>query len=210
MTSSSTAGLQLGVQTDLHAAGLQLGGRAPRESLIHRRQDSIGRLDQHPVQVMGRDRRIVAAGAAGEVLELGERFDPRVAGADEHERQGATAYFGVVGGLDPGEHLVAEMDRLAERPKADRVLDETGYREQPVGAVDGVRTRSSDEGEAMAVRLRVRSGPIVSSGAASWRTDVWPISPRCRGSRDPRRSARRRSEQGLLPVVLEATRCIIT
>ena len=68
------------------------------------------------------------------VLQLGERLDARVAAAHEGEGQRAGAHRRVVGGaggVQPGEDVVAQVDRLADGLEADAVLGEAGDRQRP-------------------------------------------------------------------------------
>ena len=74
--------------------------------------------------------RIAADRVGGEVLELGERLEPRVSAADEDVGQELLAPCGVlarVRHLQRLDDVVAEPDRVGESLEPDRVLVEAGH-----------------------------------------------------------------------------------
>ena len=51
----------------------------------------------------------------GQLLQLGDGFDSREAGAGEDEREAPLGALGIgVGELDPAQHVVAQADRVAD------------------------------------------------------------------------------------------------
>ena len=81
------AGLQPGLQLDVHVPLAELVDGVPAELLADLRQDPAGRLHQHPAHVVRVDVVVVPGGVAGHVLELRERLDTGVPAADEDEGQ---------------------------------------------------------------------------------------------------------------------------
>ena len=93
------------------------------------------RLDQHPAHALRAAARIQLDRLRGEVLQLGEPLDARVAGADEHEAE-------VLGRAARGSSRDSAMSRqlrtwlrsaVASESdfKPDRVLGQTGDRQRP-------------------------------------------------------------------------------
>ena len=60
-------------------------GRVVRELTRHLAEDAGTGVDQHPPLAHAPEGRVVMDGVLDELPHLGERFDPGVAGADEHE-----------------------------------------------------------------------------------------------------------------------------
>ena len=82
----------------------------------------------------GSQRRVVPHRVASQVLELAQRLHPGVSGADEHERERRAPPLRVLGlgrDVQPGEHVVAEVDRLLHRLEPDPVLRQAGDRQDP-------------------------------------------------------------------------------
>ncbi len=126
-------GLQPGAQPHVDAAAADLAQRPLGEVGVSLGQDPVLGLDDHPVHALQPRPWIALDRVDREVLELGECFEARVAGADEDEgQQFAAAYrvVGGIGGLELLDHLVTEPDRVGEALEADRAL-EAGHRQQP-------------------------------------------------------------------------------
>ena len=63
----------------------------------------------------------------GQLLQLGDGFDSREAGAGEDEREAPLGALGVgVGELDLAQHVVAQADRVADVLQRERVLGRPG------------------------------------------------------------------------------------
>jgi hypothetical protein len=84
--------------------------------------------------------RIERQGVRREVLKLGERLEPRVAAAHEHEREELFLQLRVRGRvreLERLDHVVAKPDRVGQRLEPDSVLLEAGdghdARDRPMG-----------------------------------------------------------------------------
>ncbi len=119
----------------------QAAAQLPYGVLAHLRadlgEDAAGGLDEDEPHVVGVDVVVVAGGVAGHVLQFGERFDARVAAADEDEGQGGVADFGVAGGgrdVELFEHVVAQADGLFDGLETDAEFGQARDRE---GARDG-------------------------------------------------------------------------
>ena len=98
------------------------------------RQDLLRCVDEHPPLWGRAEQRVVAHRVAHEIGQLGERFDPRIAGADEDERQLAAPFR--VGrrlgrGFQSPEDVVAEIDGVGERLEPEAVLAEPRDRQGP-------------------------------------------------------------------------------
>src|ERR671925_1699224 len=81
---------ELRVDADVDAASLELVRRVVAELPRDLGKDSRRRVDKHPVLRFTSKGPVVAQCVPYEVGQLAERFDPRVARADEDERQLAT------------------------------------------------------------------------------------------------------------------------
>ncbi len=124
--------LELRLHLDLDPSPRELRGRVVAEAGRDLGQDLGCCVDQDPAGRLVAKRRIVAQGVAYEVGQLAERFDPRVARADEDEGQLA-APMGLVGGRGGGlqspEDVVPEVDRIREILEAEPVVGEPGDRQ---------------------------------------------------------------------------------
>ena len=118
---------------DLDAALLEATSGVDAEPPRDLGQDRRSGIDEHPALGRIAQGRVVAQRRVGEVVELGERLDSRVARADEDEPElrRRPARRGRVESL---EHVVAERDRVGEVLEAAAVLGQPGHRED---AVDG-------------------------------------------------------------------------
>ena len=133
--------VQARAEADVDAAPAQLVDRVVGERLVDLRQDAVQRLDQDPAHAVEPRARIAVDRVGGEVLELGERLQPRVAAADEHVGQELVAPAGVLGLVRPLErldHVVSQPDRVGEALEPDRML---------VEARDGQRPRNRPDGD---------------------------------------------------------------
>ncbi len=124
-------GLQGGAQPDVDTAFAQLAEGVSGEFGRLLGEDPVGRLDQHPAQVLGADVVVAAYGGADHVLQFRERADARVAGADEDEGERGLAQRRVAGGggeVQLLQDVVAQGHRLADGGEAEAVLGEAGHR----------------------------------------------------------------------------------
>ena len=113
------------LEANVDPATPKMSGGIGRKVAAYLRQDRRAGFDQNPLHVCGCDAGVVARRIAGEVLEFGEGFDPRVAAADERERQGPLPGPRVGGGLsdvEPGQHPVPQVDGLLHGSEANRPL----------------------------------------------------------------------------------------
>jgi hypothetical protein len=132
----------------------------------------------------------------GHVLQLGERLDARVPAAHEGEGQRPRADLRVVGGtggVEPGEHVVAQVDGLAHVLEPDTVLGQPGDRQRPghrarrhhqdvVGQVERLALAGGDAGPLLGVGQpghRPGDHPAPVQGAAQGDHHV----PRLHGAR---------------------------
>ena len=84
--------------------------------------------------------RVAVHRVGGEVLELGERLEARVAAADEDVGEQLLAPRRVLGRvrlLERLDHVVAQPDRVGEALEADRVLVEARDRQRARDRADG-------------------------------------------------------------------------
>ena len=131
--SSADATSVLGAHVD--AAVLELAPRVLRQTLPERRQHAVAAFEQHDAHVGRRELGILVR--QHEPHELGERareLDSGRAAADDAEREQPPPLVGVGGDgrlLEAVEHVVAELQRLAEILEAER------------GRLDRRRCRSS-------------------------------------------------------------------
>ena len=119
---------------DLHAPPRELAGRVVAQLRRDLGQDLRRRVDEHPALSCLAETRVVAQRVRDEIGELGERFDPRVAGTDEDEGQVRLASSGIelgIGTLELVQDVVSEIDRVREILEPDRVLGEAGDRKRP-------------------------------------------------------------------------------
>lgn len=127
------------VEVALDAALLELLDGVDAEPRAHLGHDPAGGLDQHPVHVGLLEALVVPQRVAGHVLQLRQRLDAREAAADDDEAQQPLAQLRVVraGGLvEPRQHVVAQVDGLADGLHADADLGQ---------ARDGQRARDGAE-----------------------------------------------------------------
>ena len=75
------------VREDLDPAPAQLGARERREVGRDLGHHAVARLDEHEAHAASAAARVALDDVRGEVLQLGEPLEARVAGADEHERE---------------------------------------------------------------------------------------------------------------------------
>src|SRR6266498_2057066 len=114
---------------DLDPASRQTPEGVLGETGVGLGQDAPSRLDQYPPGALVRELRVALERVVAEVLELGERLDPCVAAADEEERQERAPPFRISRlsrGLETGQDVVAEVDRLFDRLEADGPFGEPG------------------------------------------------------------------------------------
>ena len=126
-------GLERRRHADLHAALRQLSRRVLAQVRRDLGEDLRRRVDEDPALPVTRKLRVVAKGVAGEVGELGQRFDPCVARTDEDEgemRLGAAPIRLRRSRLQPAEHVIAKVDRVREVLEAQAVLGEAGDRQR--------------------------------------------------------------------------------
>src|SRR5205823_3630167 len=119
---------------DLDAALRELCGRIVAEARRDLREDLRRRVDQDPTLPLVREFGIEAERVADEVVELRERLDACVPGADEDEGQLARTVAGrgrCGRGLEPAQDVVTQLDRVLERLEPERVLLESWDRERP-------------------------------------------------------------------------------
>src|SRR3954451_964121 len=120
-------GLQDRPDVDLHAALGELARRVLAETARDLREDLRCRVDDHPALRHIPQARVIPHRVRYEVGELGERLDPRVAGADEEERE-MHASNGIVrrrvGRLELAQHVVAQVDGIGQRLEREPVLGE--------------------------------------------------------------------------------------
>ncbi len=114
------------VGTDVDAEPLELVPRVPRQSVPERREQAITALEQDDAHVRRRELRVFVR--KDQPHELGERarvLHPGRPAPDDAERQAAAALIGLGrrrGALETIEHVVAELQRLAEILQSERVL----------------------------------------------------------------------------------------
>jgi len=86
---------------------------------------------------------VVPAGVPGHVLQFREGLDAGEPAAHERERQQTLAQLGIQRAgreVEPGQHVVAQVDRLADGLERDAALGQPRYRQQP-----GHRAQRHDE-----------------------------------------------------------------
>jgi hypothetical protein len=132
-------GGQPGLQPDLDVPPAQQVGGVAGHLRADLGQDTVRRFHQDPPHVPGAELGVARAGAEGHVLQFGQRLHPGVAAAGEHERQGRAADVvrgGGGRGVEPTEHVVAQVDGLADGLEAD-----PGLRQARDGKNPGDRPR---------------------------------------------------------------------
>ena len=134
-------------------------------------EDLRGRVHKHPVLPRVLEGRVVADCVPNEVHQLGERFDARIAGPDEDERQ-LPSYVGRVehgsGCFESAEDVVPQTDCVREVVEAETVVGKTGYREHAWDRPDGDDEVLVAEDVCPHVRLdRDRSWFLVERGGAA-------------------------------------------
>ena len=131
--------LERRLDVDLHPALAELGRGVVAERRRDLGQDPRRRVDEHPAARRRAQARVVAERVLGEVGQLRERLDTRVAGADEDEGQPPRPLLVVersVGQLELLEDVVAQIDRIGQRLEREPVLGQ---------ARDGKRPRHGAE-----------------------------------------------------------------
>ncbi len=96
-------------------------------------EDRRGGVDQDPTLALGAQRRVIAQGILGQVAQLGERLDARVATTNEHECQVPSAplriWFHRSRGHQP-QQLVAQVESVETPCAAHGMVDQAGDRER--------------------------------------------------------------------------------
>ena len=120
---------------DLDPPALELVVRVLAELARDLREDPRSGVDEHPALRRAAERRVRPAdGVLGEVVQLGQRLDARVARADEDEAEVACGLVRIEarrGGLERAQEPVAERDRVGDVLEPLAVLGEAGDGERP-------------------------------------------------------------------------------
>ena len=125
--------LERGTHLDLDPALGELARGVLAEAGRDLREDLRRRVDEHPPLRRVPQAGVVAERVADEVGELGQRLDSRVAGPDEDEGQLALPMGLVgcrVGGFEPLQHVVAQVDGVGQVLEAECVIGEPRDRER--------------------------------------------------------------------------------
>ena len=125
------------LRADLDAARAQLADGEVGELRADLRHHALGRLDEDPAHAGDLAARVEVHDVGGEVLQLGEPLEARVAGADEDVGEVLAARVAVLerlGDLERADDVVAQRDRLGQRLQRHAVLGEAGDRQR---AADG-------------------------------------------------------------------------
>ena len=118
------------LRADLDPAAPQLCRCELRQLRRDLRHHPVLRLDQQPAHPAGAAARIQLDRVGGEVLQLRQALQPRVARADEHVAQPLRALAPVLerlGDLEGLQDPVTERDRIGQRLEAEAVLGEAGH-----------------------------------------------------------------------------------
>src|SRR5262245_6689144 len=114
---------------DLDAATLEPASRVAAEPARDLREDLGRGVHENPALGNALELRVGAQRCLRHVVELGERLDARVAGADEDEAELRRVLWIDRRALELQEDVVAEPDCVGEVLEADAVLGQAGYRQ---------------------------------------------------------------------------------